>query len=329
MRSSREFGLLLFGSIVIACGGTADQDRQSEAGAEQAPRSLGGDPCSLVSQAEMEELIGPLGEPPYRVKDRRPDPAGDACMYRAKDLRTVTVQVDWEDGEQYFRTFAAVGGTVEGLLGTGDPAGDTLSGAWDDAVTPFGQFIAVKGRTSVHVDVLGSRLDQIGAAKVASIALRRKDAPLPYDGSVAARKHASPPVRDPCSLVTRAEVEAAMGPLEAAPEASDDKSTCSFGPPHNRVLEVQWADGFYALAFERKATGMASKVMRLDPSKGDPSLSTDVAGESEPWEERTTLIGGQIVVVKRDVLLKLIADRVGGFDENKALELLRIAARRL
>ncbi len=333
--------LVVIGSLGIALG-CRDSSREGQSSAAPqaetaaTPTASRRDPCSLVSQVEIEKLIGPLGEAPYRVKDRWPDPSGDTCMYRAKDQRNVTVHVDWDEGQLYFDGFAAMGGKVEGALGTADFASDTLEGSWDDAATPFGQFIALKRPTAVHVDVLGSRLDLGGAAKIASIALGRAGAPLDYDGAAAARKHPPPTMRDPCSLVTRAEVEQLMGPLRADPEPSGDRKSCNFplggetpSSQFDRVLEVQWADGFYALGFERLSTGMATKVMRLDPGAGDPTLSANAAGEKEPWDERTTLIGGQVTVVKRDVMLKLVADGMDGFDEEKALGLLRMAARRL
>lgn len=60
-----------------------------------------------------------------------------------------------------------------------------------------------------------------------------------------------------------------------------------------------------------------------------PSLSEEGAGGDEPWDERMTLVGGLITVVKGDVALQLNGEGVGGFDEKKALAMLRIAVRRL
>jgi len=60
-----------------------------------------------------------------------------------------------------------------------------------------------------------------------------------------------------------------------------------------------------------------------------PSLGENAAGEKEPWDERITLLGGVVTVVRRDVLLGIAGNGVNGFDEAKALKLLRVAAQRI
>ncbi|HZD06015.1 MAG TPA: hypothetical protein VE173_13985, partial [Longimicrobiales bacterium] len=142
--------------------------------------------------------------------------------------------------------------------------------------------------------------------------------------------------RDPCSLVTRQEVEALMGPLRGDPHASEDGDGCVlpvdqefFGEPVERVLEVQWRDGFYALGQERQAMGMAQRTMAAHMDPDIPSVGENVAGEAEPWDERITLMGGVVTVVKRDVLLRIAGDGLAGFDEVRAESLLRSALGRL
>jgi hypothetical protein len=60
-----------------------------------------------------------------------------------------------------------------------------------------------------------------------------------------------------------------------------------------------------------------------------PSVGENVAGEAEPWDERITLMGGVVTVVKRDVLLRIAGDGLAGFDEVRAESLLRSALGRL
>jgi hypothetical protein len=296
------------------------------------------DPCRLVSQAEMERFIGPLLEAPYRTDSRRPSPEGEGCLYRAKDYRSATLEVDREGGALAFRMLAGTGGKVEEALAGADMSTDTLEANWDKVGRAFGQLIALKGASSVQIDPIGSRLDLPAQVEIVRIALGRLDKPLAYDGARAARtrKDVGVAPRDPCSLVTRAEVEAAMGRLRAAPHASEDGRECVFpvdavflGTPVERSLQVQWADGFYALGQERQAMGLASKSMAGVMGADLPSLGENAAREKEPWDERITLLGGVITVIKRDVLLKLAADGMGGFDEAKALALLRAAAARI
>ncbi len=335
----RNPGLILLTAGLVSCGGSAEKPgADPEAQAAQVPS--GPDPCSLVSQAEMETLTGPLAEPPYRVdSDRRPAAAGEGCFYRARDRRNVTVLVDWEDGELAFRMLAGTGASITDILTGYDATSDTLEGTWDKVGAPFGQFIVLKDKTSIQIDPLGSRIGLEGAARLAVIAIGRLGAPLDYSGAKAtlARAEESAAARDPCTLVSRQEVDSLMGPLLADPTPAADGSGCEFrtsqtflNEPVVRTLEVQWTDGFYTLGQERSATGMAVKAMKLHVDEETPdSLGQEAVGEAEPWDERLTLLPGIITVVKGDRLLKIAGDGVGGFDETKALQLLRIAARRL
>jgi hypothetical protein len=336
---------LILGGVVVALGlGSGGCSRRSEPAraasgesAAGAAASRGDDPCALVSQAEVETLLGPLAEPPYRVRDRHPDPAGDACMYRAGDLRNVTLFVAWKDGERYFRLFQGLGGAVERRLGGRDAAGDSTAGPWDRAATPFGQLIVLAGSVAVHIDALGSRLDLRAREQIARFAIPRLNAPLAYDGAGAARRvPAANTHRDPCALITRAEVESLMGPLQAEPKASADGDECRFalaqtmmGRPVERALQVQWTDGWYALGQEGEAMGRARKAMRQAMGAAPTGIATTGGAPGEPWDEAATLAGGVMAVVKHDVLLKIPADGMYGFTRERASQLLRLAARRL
>ena len=329
---------------LAACGGGngnegegGAQESAAEASAQDVA-ATGNDPCTLVSREEMERLMGPLAEPPYRVSHRRPDPAGDGCFYRAADGRNVTLTVDWEDGPMVFRMMGAGGGAVEDILGGRDMGADTLEARWDEVGLAFGQFVALKGDVAVQLDPLGSRLDLGQMARAVDLAIGRIDAPLRYDGAKAARNRKSeePRAGDPCSLLTRAEVEAAMGALRADPHEAEDGSGCVypldqefFGEPVDRMLEVQWSDGFYALGQERQAMGSAAKAMAAYVSGDDTPALGEVRADEEPWDERITLLGGVITVVKHDVLLKMAGEGMGDFDEDKALGLLRTAVGRI
>jgi hypothetical protein len=328
--------------LIVGCGEPAPESADaSETEEVQFDEAMpeGNDPCTLVSQSEMEALLGPLAEPPYRVSGRQPSPDGDGCFYRAVDLRNVTLTADWEDGPMVFRIMGATGGQAEDLLGGRDISADTLEVPWDEVGLSFGHLVALKGDFLVQVDPTGSRIGMREMAHLVDLALSRRDSPLRYDGSKATRNRGRDEVRsgDPCSLLSRAEVEAAMGPLRADPHSSEDGSECVFpldqeffGEPADRALEVTWNDGFYLLGQERQALGMAGNAMASFMGDEDmPSLGDVTGGEGEPWDEQITLLGGMVTVVKGDVMLRLAGDGMFGFGEEEALGLLRAAAQRI
>lgn len=335
MRGRILAGFLLGG--LLACGGAGSKGENPE-GAEGAASPGGPDPCALVSEAEMADILGPLGEPPYRIDNsRRADPAGSDCIYRARDGHNIALSVDWEDGEMVMRMTGATAGKAEQVLGTPDVGVDTLEGAWDEVALSFGQFLARKGKTLVQVDPLGARVGQAAVVRIAAMALRRIGSPLSHDGGKAARdRKPDPAPRNPCSLVTRQEAEGLMGRLRGDPVASADNSECEFpvdaemfGSPVTNTLTVEWRDGFHSLGQELLATGMASKMMNQEMGGDVPTLGASSSDPQEPWAEMHVLLGGMVTVVKNDVLLKIPGHGVGGFDEEKAKALLRIAVGRL
>lgn len=327
--------------ILAACGGAQDEASDGDGSAiADLQEVTGHDPCTLVSGGEMEALIGPLREPPFRVDGyRRPDPAGEGCFYRAQDGRNVTILADWESGPLGFQMMVGTGTAIGDILYGYDAATDTLEGGWDKVGYAWGQFIALKDSVSVQVDPLGSRIGLPGAVRLTSLAIARLDSPLAYDGAKAtrARPESRTVSRSPCDLVTRPEAEALMGPLIEDPRPSEDDSGCEFvtdkemfGEKVIFTLQVQWSDGFYALGQERQAIGDAAAATAVHVDPDIPTLSEEAVGESEPWDERLTLIGGVMAVVKDDVLLKIAAGAGAfDFDEAEALEVMRIAAGRL
>lgn len=333
------FRLILcgLGLWLTACGGSSGAARgDADGDPGGVPSSDSRDPCTLISRAEMERLVGPLGEPPYRAgADRQADPAGDQCVYRDRDLRPVAIEVDWDGGPLLMQLLGGTALAAEDMLGTRDLGADTLWGSWDQIQVSFGRMVALKDSTAVTVDALGARLNQAAQAGLAAVALSRIGSPLAYDGSRAARSRpAAPGAGNPCSLVTRAEAESLMGPLRNEPTPSEDGTQCTFvlreelfGSPVEQSLTVQWADGFHALGEERLATGMAATMMAQEMGE-IPRLATDGSGPGEPWNEVQVLLGGRVTVVGRDLLLQAVATGVGGFDEDRALQLLRIAMRR-
>jgi hypothetical protein len=227
------------------------------------------DPCILVSRAEMEKYLGPLYGDPYRASGKTANPTGHVCVYRGASGRTITIEPEYNSGQMALKTMRMGGSIATQVLTDESGKADTLEGDWDDVYYQFGTLSALKGDVLVSVGIVGSRAGPAGAAEIADIALKRLPHPLNYDGAKAA-EHAPGPLvqpRDPCSLVTKEEAAAILGPLVGPPKSS--KSACSFpvknplGPlangPMEVVLAVEWTDGFAALENAKSTTNTVMK----------------------------------------------------------------------
>ena len=223
------------------------------------------DPCVLVSRAEAEKYLGPLMADPYRVGgDKKPSAQGSACLYRAASGQSIKIEPTYSGGQMAMKMFRMTGSLTNQVMVDASGQADTLEGDWDDVRVDFGMLHALKGDVMIEVDANSSRAGAIGAAGLADIAIRRLPHPLSYDGARAA-EHAPGPLvapRDPCSLVTKEEAAAILGPLVGAPTSSG--GGCTFpvknplGPlangPMPVVLQVEWSGGYEALANAKRST---------------------------------------------------------------------------
>src|SRR5579872_4921338 len=92
------------------------------------------DSCGSLASSEAEPYVGPLVTPPYRYDDADavPNPAGDACMYRGRDGRSVVVTVSRAAGASEIGK--VVTGTAPKVTGAGSPQAKMMSGPtgpWD------------------------------------------------------------------------------------------------------------------------------------------------------------------------------------------------------
>src|SRR5262245_30609525 len=249
---------LLLGVALIACGQSSpasSADSSSSSAAANGGRG-GHDPCSLLEPKEVEAVMGPLAGPPFRThespEDNAPDANGDVCVYETADFSNIRVSIEWEDGAMLLKAVSLPGRMLNsavpdpqaGRLDTPSaakeaisknilPGGVQMAGEWDEAMA-MGccKIFALRGDTLVTFDFQGWRDDMKGAASILDKALVRIEKPLSIDGragnDAAARREAErPQKRDACSLITRAEVEAILGPLLADPKTqSKDNSDC-------------------------------------------------------------------------------------------------------
>jgi hypothetical protein len=283
------------------------------------------DPCRYVSQAETEAYLGPLLHAPYRGTDDliTPDSNGRFCVYRAKDGRSIDVSANWIDGQSQIKKLTE--GFLNSLFVNDKGKTDTLSDVWDQATIRDGSLFALKGDTLFEIGYGASKAGLVGATKLAEDAIGRLGKPLAYNGAAATGGVPGPLVkpRDPCTLVTRAEFEAIMGPLTADP--TSDGTSCTYPAASGTVvLRVGWTNGYRQLFSQRGAAlnahamtnqqffnldsgikdlraGMAKKAA---PGTTLPSANDTVV--SGPWDDsRQSGLEGTTAVVKLDVIMEL------------------------
>jgi hypothetical protein len=153
--------------------------------------------------------------------------------------------------------------------------GSTIGGEWDEAkLTPFNCciFNALRADQMISIDFTGSLMTLKAAAALVDAALKRMDKPLSLDGdaNVAAAKtflQGRPKPIAPCSVLTRAEVEAILGTaLAKAPEG--DKSVCTYTlpnlpnvPPRIYDLQFLWSGGNYNFRQDLSAAKMGGAAL--------------------------------------------------------------------
>jgi hypothetical protein len=309
------------------------------------------DPCSLLDPNEVAALIGPLAGPPFRTReasdDNDPSDSGDACVYETADFSNIRLSVTWKDGAMALKAISLPTRIVSGAMNNAPgkdavvknllPGGVQLAGEWDEAMN-LGccQIFALRGDTLVSFDFRGWRDDMKGAAGVLDKALVRVEKPLSVDGAAgnaAAKQRAAqrPAKRDACSLLTRAEAEAILGPLLADPhptskdgtdcmyrftQAESEDSTLKDAPKEfkafvggltggktglvsgavDTALTINWRGGFRALHESQQVGGAA-----MGAFSGSPGMPRRQTGKVDgPWTEaaQTSLT---FTAVKKDV----------------------------
>jgi hypothetical protein len=138
----------------------------------------GSDPCSVLTPAEAESLLGKLTVPPYRTRDESPlaDPAGKSCAYFTRGHHALVITPEWSDGKTTLQISRGLGGLIASAADLPGVVADTLDqGPWDDVAAdgPTGDLLFLKGDRLVRIGYAMSSLDAAGAIRVAQIAIRR------------------------------------------------------------------------------------------------------------------------------------------------------------
>ncbi len=276
-------------ATLVGCHGKPPPSADLSATSTQAAADSGddaNDPCSLLLPKEAEAVLGaPLAVPPFRSMGG-PDGAsanGDNCVYETAGFRYLTVAVDFSGGAQSY----SMVNFVKRLMNSNPDAntaksikrafklddGTELSGEWDEAsLTPMNCciFNALRADQMITVDFTATRATIPQAATLVDDGFKRIDKPLPIDGNagVAAAKaflaHRIKP-GDPCTLLTRAEVEAIIGRLDTNPTASGTNS-CTYrvpapGIPQIYQLNFTWRNGYYQYRSNGHVAAAASGML--------------------------------------------------------------------
>jgi hypothetical protein len=136
----------------------------------------GQDPCRVLAREEAEAVLGNLVVTPFRTKERTPlaDPAGRSCAYLTAGHRVLVLTPTWQYGRIELDAARMVGGLVRQVADLPGIVGDTLEGAWDDAVVDLeGELLLRKGAHALGIRYQASSTDAAGAIRLSEPALRR------------------------------------------------------------------------------------------------------------------------------------------------------------
>jgi hypothetical protein len=136
----------------------------------------GQDPCSVLTRGEAEAVLGPLVADPFRAHERTPlaDPSGRSCAYLTAGHRVLVLTPVWNYGGIELSAARMVGGMVRQVAELPGIEGDTLEGAWDEAVVDLtGELLLRRGGRVLGIRYLMSSTDAAGALRLAGPALGR------------------------------------------------------------------------------------------------------------------------------------------------------------
>lgn len=307
------------------------------------------DPCSLLEPKEVEAVLGaPLGTPPYRASNTTPAADGKDCVYQTANFHTIIFTVDFTDGAQDYK----MTGFAQRLL-SGAPTesakkafkmddGTELAGEWDEAnLTAMNCciFNALRADQMITIDFTGSEATLAQAASLVDAAYKRIDKPLKLDGganvdAAAAFLKTRPKRVAGCSVLSRSEVEAILGPLISPPVANNGDKTgtstsCEYhvppenGMPRSYELNYRWQGAYYQVRSDAHTTRVAGMAMGGAATKADDPLAPTGA-PGDPWE-RAGIVYNDFVALKKDVEVKI--DK-RGLDEGKVKALVTAAMRK-
>jgi hypothetical protein len=133
-----------------------------------------GDPCSLLTRAEAESVLGPLAVDPYRSSSNWPPLAhgkGYSCAYYTPGHHVFVLSPTWSKGAEAFKLEKGIGGLVAMAV---PQENVVFRGPWEASHTGMtGELMFLKGDRLLSVHYLTSRATRGDAIKLAAIAMKR------------------------------------------------------------------------------------------------------------------------------------------------------------
>lgn len=318
--------------LLTACGGAEPEKDGASTPTVAAPavqtQPMSADPCAWLQPPAVEAALGRrLSGAPVRVSSAEtltPSATGFGCLYqlaadggREGDMVAVEVKVDGAEMQ------AGLGAASLGEFASAKES----TGKWDwVGGLPAGLFAARRGHLGIMVSIQSLT---IAPRDVEPLAIALADAvpDLPFeqtpgDAAVAAVGF------DPCTLLTRAEVEGVLGPLVQPPYRSQDSNPLARGDGPSCTW---FASGHRALVLTPTRSGgrmifnMTSGISALTAQVTGAATTTSVAG---PWDGRGTSPVGALTYLTGDQLLAF-QHRGAGLTDQQVNTLARLAIPRL
>ncbi|HUQ99047.1 MAG TPA: hypothetical protein VM166_06295 [Gemmatimonadaceae bacterium] len=339
-------------SIDAAAPGAATAGAESNTAAAQvsvAPRPS--DACGWITREEVEAVIGTLAEPPRPVggacrytlpipeavqvkrdkyvatmKKLQSLPGADPMPIRPFEAYAVDVHVNVDGDMAGERGLAAAVQVMKSWSGDSSAAESTKpSGGWDHPDSHAGRIGHVRiavSKVATDVAIPRDKLDSLG------MHVRNRIPDLPFAMRADYSEQTS---SDPCTLLTRAEAEAVLGPLIVPPYRSGNNgplaypngTSCAYFTAGHHVLIItpRWSGGKFAVKATRGIGGIAGAVVNNEKEQSADTLEG-------PWDEAAMDLDGRLALLKGDRLLE-IQYLMSSTDEAGALKLARPAFERL
>lgn len=248
----RQYALIVLAAALTVGCGKKSAESEPAAAATEAPATKAtldnNDPCRLLSAAEAEAVLGaPLAVAPYRSYGGLGDRAGtpladsDVCWFETATHQNLTVSLSRTNGGAVMNGVAGVVDKIETKTKAKFQDGSELTGEWDEAkVLNCCTLMALRGDSLVEIDTGGTAATPQQIASLADAAIKRLEAPLPYDSSLGfaaaeAFYGKRPNSGDPCSVLTKADIEAVFGgPVKGEPQASGNECTWTYSNPKSK-----------------------------------------------------------------------------------------------